>query len=816
MNQLFKTISLDQFGQRENAKTWLKAENRTNCQQKPRTNNWQNLQMVSMRSGFEHPLNAVRIGSYFVCCANEGVRIGFPWQTTYNGWNAEGSPNMLNYGAVGVKKFDIASEGVNSETFVVTYTDPASQGTIKDYNIASNVYHDVLYKGLTPTMSITVGIVTRIKTYKKGKLKADQDTFELREDYTTPEGDMFEIDIKMDYPNPTPAQTWLLFLEGEGKTMTWKFGCSKKTEFTGTAALVNTWIRSAIVQDTLPPLTSIQNPDRDKPQPDWSTAAEIQTIAPTAVSMYTLWPKDWVSKVANQIYTQYKANYNRPICSVLSLLLPVMSRTKTISGANKSGVEIAKAILDQFSEGTTDMDDGTNKFLTYFTMLLANKLDGDIASYQTANRTPRSYSVKPSAQEIRETLIAHRHAIPLSADITYSADGYAWTFEMYNNTSDPLVSFLSYRSLDSALQPATYICKDPIKGDVYAAVASGNKISFTEGSTPEWYPASIVPPQVLETDFFNSDELTELVGYFDAVKDLDIVTSNSYYEGKQVWKFALTAEYACIVLSAQGKSATEIQSATQPLIDKIKAQLNNWLYLKNPSFPNNYFVGDQTNGGICAFMPGLDQPNIKNQGDFLNSCYNDQHFHYGYWLGAMGLVAKWDKTYCQKDQWIAQSVKSQTGQGPYKKKYFADMLWRATRNPDKNDPDLCFNRYQDAWECHGQASGFVQYTTGRNEESLAEDFNSWFGTQIYAYWANQSEALNTDDKSGFDTLLSFCDVNLRMTATGGKLFYRDNSWIYPAELFGDNIVIIANQWDTKVDGQTWFPPGTPACTVTLE
>ena len=159
--------------------------------------------------------------------------------------------------------------------------------------------------------------------------------------------------------------------------------------------------------------------------------------------------------------------------------------------------------------------------------------------------------------------------------------------------------------------------------------------------------------------------------------------------------------------------------------------------------------------------------------------------------------------------------------GPYKMKAFLDMLWRDTRNPDPNDPDLPFNRHGNIWEGHSTANGLAlsPYSAGRNQESLAEDFNCWLGTLFYANAVlntntSFSGALSAADIQGFSTLVSFCTTNLSLTATSGDLYYNTPNWPYANLGFNFNAAV-GQQYDNFVQHADVFSTRHPTLLVRL-
>jgi hypothetical protein len=273
-----------------------------------------------------------------------------------------------------------------------------------------------------------------------------------------------------------------------------------------------------------------------------------------------------------------------------------------------------------------------------------------------------------------------------------------------------------------------------------------------------------------------------------------------------------------------------IIAITEPFVDAIKKVIQVWLFEKQaterakPNFPNattpNFFTGDSTVGGICFPVKAmLPNPPVNPEAEgFGNAIYNDHHFQYGYWIATAAAIISWDNLY-NTSPWIAQTFQSGSGQGPFKMKAFIDVLWRDTVNPDPDDSSFPYHRHGNTWEGHSTANGLAEvfFAAGRNQESLAEDFNCWLGTLSYAQAILETNSafpgsFTPQDLQGFQTLKDFCSTHLSMTATSGNLWYNTPNWPYADIGFNFNAVV-GNQYDGLVDSSPFFGQGEPECDV---
>jgi hypothetical protein len=253
---------------------------------------------------------------------------------------------------------------------------------------------------------------------------------------------------------------------------------------------------------------------------------------------------------------------------------------------------------------------------------------------------------------------------------------------------------------------------------------------------------------------------------------------------------AKTALYIAYYLQQTGAGAPAIIAQTKPFIDNAKSCLTAYLVGRTPG--SSYFVADRSTGGIPVNGAGGDgtwakgpnlQQFIDSGEDFGNYVYNDHHFFAGYFLVAAAMVTNWEMTYAPGSLWINLAVTGAENR-IYKIRDMIDFLWRDTHNPFTSDitqpiydPDLPYDRYGFPWEGHGIANG-LQYTPnplGRNQESIAEDFNCWVGMNTYANLVLLT-ALTPAETARYQTLRDFSLMNLKLNASAGIQWYKNYTY----------------------------------------
>ena len=125
------------------------------------------------------------------------------------------------------------------------------------------------------------------------------------------------------------------------------------------------------------------------------------------------------------------------------------------------------------------------------------------------------------------------------------------------------------------------------------------------------------------------------------------------------------------------------------------------------------FQYDEAAHGVVGLTPS-----------FGSDEFNDHHFHYGYFLGAAGILAADDKklakTFAPVMNLLAQDIAAAKGSDEF--------------------PVL---RTFDPYQGHGWASGTSPFADGNNQESSSEAVNAWNGLALWGEASGQ-DALATE------------------------------------------------------------------------
>ncbi|WP_437645607.1 glycosyl hydrolase [Sorangium sp. So ce362] len=238
--------------------------------------------------------------------------------------------------------------------------------------------------------------------------------------------------------------------------------------------------------------------------------------------------------------------------------------------------------------------------------------------------------------------------------------------------------------------------------------------------------------------------------------DQAVVGTDPYLGGKQIAKLARLAQIAEVV----GKA-----DLAEELRARLKSHLNPWLNGENA----NPLVYDTTWGGLVTTNGLADET-----ADFGQGYYNDHHFHYGYFLYAAAVLAKYDAN--------------------WRDEYGDKALWlvRDIANPSTKDTSFTPFRSMDWYRGHSWASGLFPFADGRNQESTSEAVHAWYSMQLLG------DALENDDVKNIGRVL------LALETASAQTYWQvtSDSTVYDVP-FKDNGAV-GVLWSTKADFRTWF------------
>jgi len=184
---------------------------------------------------------------------------------------------------------------------------------------------------------------------------------------------------------------------------------------------------------------------------------------------------------------------------------------------------------------------------------------------------------------------------------------------------------------------------------------------------------------------------------------------------------------------------------------------------------------DNAWGGIAS-VDGFENEGCFGAADFGNACYNDHHYHFGYFVVAGAVLVKLLPEYADNADFVN----------------YVETLMRDTSNPSKDDHYFPRFRTFDWFDLHSWSRGVVPSPDGKDQESTSEELNLLYGMHL---WGKVLKKPAVSDLGS--TMLS-------LATTAVKEFFlmtKDNPNHHP-DFAANHVTGIFFQ--NKVDYNTWF------------
>lgn len=219
---------------------------------------------------------------------------------------------------------------------------------------------------------------------------------------------------------------------------------------------------------------------------------------------------------------------------------------------------------------------------------------------------------------------------------------------------------------------------------------------FIESRSLDFSTPSVPVSDALDTSKINPDNLallkTQLRHDINATK---ILAEDTYFGGKEMYRSAQLLQLA--------KQLNEENTALT-IQQKLHAELTTWLKQSDGRVKKVFYYDSKINGIV------------GQTASFGSQEFNDHHFHYGYFIYAASILAKYDESFKQQYQPMV------------------DMLVADIANYS-SDEALPLRRNFDPYFGHSWASGSSPFNDGNNQESASEAINAWVATSL---WATQT------------------------------------------------------------------------------
>ncbi|KAL2926888.1 hypothetical protein RDABS01_007684 [Bienertia sinuspersici] len=251
-----------------------------------------------------------------------------------------------------------------------------------------------------------------------------------------------------------------------------------------------------------------------------------------------------------------------------------------------------------------------------------------------------------------------------------------------------------------------------------------------------------------------------------------ISTTSSYFYGKLIARaarMALIAEEVCY-------------PDVIPMVRKyLKETIEPWL---NGTFNGNGFLYDGKWGGMVTKQGSTD-----SGADFGFGIYNDHHYHLGYFLYAIAVLAKIDPAWGRKYKPQAYSLMAD----------FMNLSKRANSNYTRL---RCFDLYK----LHSWAGGLTEFGDGRNQESTSEAVNAYYSAALMglAYGDTHLVAIGS----------SLAAMEMQAAETWWHV--KEGEGMYE-DIFSSTNKLVGVLWANKRDSGLWFaPPDWKECRLGIQ
>ncbi|CAE7039332.1 unnamed protein product [Symbiodinium sp. CCMP2592] len=194
--------------------------------------------------------------------------------------------------------------------------------------------------------------------------------------------------------------------------------------------------------------------------------------------------------------------------------------------------------------------------------------------------------------------------------------------------------------------------------------------------------------------------------------------SDFYFSGKGFQKVAMICLLAEELLTQQEMEmcASWLGTGFQCILSQSKGESTSSDCVGAPG--GLYY--DEVWGGLPSRV-GYNQASNANPvlhcllADFGNSCYNDHHYHFGYFVVAAAVLIKLQPEWKENSGFVD----------------FVSGLIRDTSNPSRDDPFFPRFRSFDWFDLHSWSRGLAPNPDGKDEESTSEELNLHYGIYLW-------------------------------------------------------------------------------------
>jgi len=376
-------------------------------------------------------------------------------------------------------------------------------------------------------------------------------------------------------------------------------------------------------------------------------------------------------------------------------------------------------------------------------------------------------------------LDAHAGAVLTGVDLEVLAGGAVrYVFEKSGDSSTPVLHF-AYRhhlALFAGVEQSEAVglapMRAPTKGHMHGVVgdAWSLAVDLSEVSGLGFLPGG--EPEGSQVPFLAQEALGTLQWFLHNDNWKTALFKTSYYfSGKGFQKVAMI----CLLMEKfYGASDGQTQACAGILEAGFRC-------LYDPAYsgdcagaPSGTYY-DQDWGGIPS-KDGYSSEGCMGWADFGNACYNDHHYHYGYFVVAGAVLVK-----------LVPSMAADAAFVTY-----VEMLIRDTTNPSPLDAYFPAFRSFDWFDLHSWSRGVTPSAEGKDQESTSEELNLLYGIHLWGTVTGRAALRDLGQ-----TMLALCAVTVR------EFFLLEaGNQNHPEDFVKNHVTGIFFQ--NKVHYTTWF------------
>jgi endo-1,3(4)-beta-glucanase len=279
-------------------------------------------------------------------------------------------------------------------------------------------------------------------------------------------------------------------------------------------------------------------------------------------------------------------------------------------------------------------------------------------------------------------------------------------------------------------------------------------LSLCAGSVLSWTSPKTTPSDSLDsTRLTSADRATLAAQLRKDIRSTKPLPTDSYFGGKALYRLANLLTVAHDV---------DDTSAAAALQSKLDAALERW------TTPN----GCESRSSQCFVYDPVVKGVVGLHASFGSDQFNDHDFHYGYFLYAASVAAKYRPSLTGRLESVMNLLAADIG-----------TIGRSTAFPTR--------RLFDAYAGHSWASGYAPFADGNNQESSSEAVDAWNGLALWG------------DTTHNAALAREATWMLSAEAASAKADWTDFGRSDPAYSGYEHSVVGIN-WGGKRDYATWF------------